>query len=410
MSDASLNTAAGISFESGIDPAARCPNCGARGRSAFYRVDGIPVHSCLLVPSREQATGFPTGGLQLGLCPACGFICNTLFDPSVHDYSADYEETQGFSATFNKFAESLARRLVSRYDLHGKVILEIGCGKGEFLVTLCELGENRGIGIDPSYIPERTPSHAAGRIEFIRDFYTEKYAHLTADFVCCRHTLEHIAPTGEFLRTLRQGLGDRLSTIVFFELPETMRILREGAFWDLYYEHCSYFTTGSLARLFRRSGFELLELDLDYDDQYILIAGRPAGRPTEPSLSRENDLGDVRNAVATFAKACPAQMEKWRRRIDQNVADGRRTVIWGSGSKGVAFLTTLKMYDQIEYVVDVNPHKHGKFMPTTAQEIVGPEFLKSYRPDCVIVMNPIYCEEIRQELDRLDLRAELLLV
>ena len=44
--------------------------------------------------------------------------------------------------------------------------------------------------------------------------------------------------------------------MVFFELPDTERVLTEAAFWDIYYEHCSYFTPGSLARLFRRTGFE----------------------------------------------------------------------------------------------------------------------------------------------------------
>ena len=67
----------------------------------------------------------------------------------------------------------------------------------------------------------------------------------------CRHTLEHIAPTGRFLRTIRNVIGDRSDTVVLFELPDAVRILREGAFWDINYEHCSYFSPGSLSRLFR---------------------------------------------------------------------------------------------------------------------------------------------------------------
>ena len=54
--------------------------------------------------------------------------------------------------------------------------------------------------------------------------------------------------------------------------------LREAAFWDVYYEHCSYFSTGSLARLFRAAKFDLLELGRDYGDQYLLLAARPADR------------------------------------------------------------------------------------------------------------------------------------
>jgi C-methyltransferase C-terminal domain len=58
--------------------------------------------------------------------------------------------------------------------------------------------------------------------------------------------------------------------------------------------------------------------------------------------------------------------------------------------------------------VDINPHKHGRFMPGTGQEIVAPEFLVGYGPTDVLVMNPIYTEEIRQNLARLGLAPMLL--
>jgi hypothetical protein len=58
--------------------------------------------------------------------------------------------------------------------------------------------------------------------------------------------------------------------------------------------------------------------------------------------------------------------------------------------------------------VDINPYKHGTYMAGTGQEIVGPEFLREYRPDVVIVMNPIYCNEIQQNLDRIGVTAELM--
>ncbi|MDL5502674.1 MAG: hypothetical protein QSU88_05600, partial [Candidatus Methanoperedens sp.] len=87
--------------------------------------------------------------------------------------------------------------------------------------------------------------------------------------------------------------------------------------------------------------------------------------------------------------------------------NGRRVVLWGGGSKGVAFLTTLNIIDEVEYVVDINPKKNGTYMAGTGQKIVAPEFLIKYKPDIVIVMNPIYCNEIQETLDKIGIIAEL---
>ena len=87
---------------------------------------------------------------------------------------------------------------------------------------------------------------------------------------------------------------------------------------------------------------------------------------------------------------------------------GQRVVVWGGGAKGVTFLNTLKTQDQIEYVVDINPRKQGRYVPGTGQQIVPPEFLRDYQPDVVIVMNPIYKSEIEQIIKGLGLTAKFL--
>jgi hypothetical protein len=385
-----------------------CYNCGVQQMSIFYEVESIPVHSCLLMPSHTEAVSYPKRDLRLGFCQACGFIQNTVFDPAVHEYSTKYEETQAFSPRFNRFAEDLVRRLIERYDLRGKDVLEIGCGKGEFLVQLCEMGENRGIGIDPGYIPERTTSTAAAWIRFIQDFYSEKYAYLTADFVCCRHTLEHIQPTRQFVQMVRNAIGDRRETIVFFEVPDVARILKEQVFMDIYYEHCSYFSLGSLARLFRSCGFEVLDLAKDFDDQYLLIEARPSSGPAEQFFPCEDDLEELAHDVKLFEESYARHLEQWQNKLQQIAERGQRAVLWGAGSKAVAFCTTLGVNGEIEYLIDVNPHKHNKFLPGTGHKVVSPQFLKEYRPDVVIAMNPIYCDEIRGDLTQMGITAELI--
>jgi hypothetical protein len=384
-----------------------CPSCGSVGMSVFFELESAPAHSVLLLPTREEALSYPRGDIALGFCQSCGFISNVAFDPNLHEYSARYEATQAFSPTFNAFAHRLATRLIDQYNLHGKAIIEIGCGQGEFLTMLCQLGDNRGIGFDPAYDNVRSQSQAQDRVTFIKDFYSEKYAHYHADFVCCKMTLEHIQHTADFVGTVRRSLGDQSNAIVFFQVPDVTRILQELAFWDIYYEHCSYLSLGSLARLFRHCGFDVVSLAKEYDGQYLMIEAKPGDGKGGVSLEQEDDLDDVARDVTYFSQNYPRKLDSWRRELRNLNQARRRTVIWGAGSKGVSFLTALDIQDEIEYAVDINPHKHGTYMAGTGQEIVAPEFLKEYRPDVVIVMNPIYCNEIRQDLDGMGCTAEL---
>jgi len=385
-----------------------CPSCFGSRMDEFFALQGVPTNSCILLKTRDEATSYPRGDIQLAFCPACGFISNMAFDPVLTEYSGRYEETQGFSETFNSFHRKLAERMIARHNLHRKNVLEIGCGKGEFLSLLAELGENQGIGFDPGYHEDRTSQSTARRVTFVKDFYSEKYASYKADFVCCKMTLEHIHPTAQFISTVRRAIGHRSDTIVFFQIPEVTRIVRDCAFEDIYYEHCSYFSPGSLARLFRQCGFDVLNLDTEYSDQYLTIEARPSDGTPRPPLVLEDDLDSLTRYVQEFPAKCATILNRWRGRIRESHARGKRIVLWGSGSKGVSFLTTLEVSNSIEYVVDINPYRQGFFMPATGQQIVPPTFLKNYRPDIVVIMNAIYRDEITRDLDAMGLNPEIL--
>ncbi len=398
-----------VSFKNGMDSRLLCPSCNSQGLMTFYSVDDVPVHSCLLVAERSEALKYRRGDLALAFCKSCGLICNYKYEPDFMEYSTDYEETQFFSSCFNAFAKSLAERLVDTYDLHNKNILEIGCGGGEFLTTLCRLGNNRGIGFDPAYNPGRAGDEDSVNVRFIKDLYSEKYSHLRADFICCRHTLEHIDQTGQFLRILRDAIGSREETIVFFEVPDVGRVLSQGAFWDIYYEHCSYFSESSLAMLFSMSGFEIIQTSLDYDGQYLMITAAPCiKRHNGRGINWDDGLERLFNTIENFANICSSKLTSWRNVIECLIAENQRVVLWGSGSKAVGFLTTLGLNDHIQYVVDINPNKQGMYMPGCGQRIVSPKFLIDYRPSHVIVMNSIYRQEIQNELNKLGIKAELM--
>jgi hypothetical protein len=194
---------------------------------------------------------------------------------------------------------------------------------------------------------------------------------------------------------------------VLFQVPDVTRILQNCAFEDIYYEHCSYFSTGSLARLFRNCGFEVLNLETGYDSQYVMIDARPANGRHPVMLSEEEDLNRLKSLVGVFPGKFQKKISEWRKRIDNFSNRGRRVVVWGSGSKGVTFLTTLGINNVVEYVVDINPFRQGCYMAGTGHRIIAPDFLKKYRPDVVVAMNAIYIDEIKRDLNKLSLDPEI---
>src|SRR6516162_6267726 len=349
----------------------RCPNCESSGRRRpFYEVQRVPTNSCLLIETRARALDFPTGDIMLAVCGECGFIYNATWDSELTIYSDQYEETQGFSATFNAFNRSIAEKLVSSYDIRGKTVLEIGCGKGEFLTLICKLGDNRGIGYDPSFVPARQRSEQD--VRFVREFFAEGTNEVAPDLLCCKMTLEHIGQTHRFLASVR-SVANRKDSVIFFQVPDVDRILKEGAFWDVYYEHCSYFSAASLKHLFTRTGFAVQRIWTGYDDQYLMIVTSPAEHGTDVTLGDEDGVAAIIRMSSSFAAAAARSRVAWLSRLRNWAAAGQRTVLWGSGSKAVAFLTTLGVHDEVEHAVDINPYRVGKFLPGTGQRTVAPE-------------------------------------
>ena len=383
-----------------------CPSCGRPGAQPFFSLPDVPRHSCVLVPERAAAIAYPRGHIELACCGGCGFVFNARFTEDDSHYASNYEETQGFSPTFARFARGLAERLTETYELHGKTVLEVGCGKGEFLSLMVEAGAARGIGFDPSFVPGRLESPVAGRLEFRKEYFTAQTPPMDVDFICCRHTLEHIADTRTFMSLLREYVAGRPHAHVFVEVPDFGRINREAAFWDVFHEHCSYFDGSSLAALFRCAGLDVVESWLDYDDQYLMIVGRPA-----EAASRCNGavMNEALDQAHDFAARVQQEIDRWRDLLRSRATAGQRVAVWGSGSKCVGLLTALGFpaTDEIGCIVDINPHRHGKYMPAIEQPIVAPSALVEYDPHLVIILNPIYRGEIAAELERLGLTPEI---
>ncbi|MFP3867921.1 MAG: class I SAM-dependent methyltransferase [Desulfobacteraceae bacterium] len=387
-----------------------CPVCNSSDISIFFEINQVPIHCCILWPTAAEARSAPRGDIRLGFCRDCGHIFNIAFNPKYMQYNQEYENSLHFSACFRDYAQSLAQRLIDRYDLHGKDIIEIGCGQGDFLVLLCRLGGNRGLGFDPSYTPERHANNSLEQVTFIQDFYSRQYANYKADFVCCRHLLEHIQDPVNFLLNLEHTIRDQNGTMVFFEVPNVMFTLRDSGIWDLIYEHCSYFSSSSLARAFTSAGFKVLSVTDAYEGQFLLIEALAGKSGAASESDPEPNLESLASYVAAFAERYQDELERWRHKIDEAEKAGKKVVVWGAGSKGVTFLNNLKVQNQIDYIIDINPYKQGKYVPVTGQKVMAPEFLREYCPDLVIVMNPIYLNEIQGTINHMNITTNVLAV
>ena len=374
-----------------------CAACGGRNMEEFYRQAAVPVHSVLLFPTRARARRCPRGQIRLGACQDCGLVTNLDFDPHLLDYGEQYEENQGYSPTFDAFHRDLAAAWIRRYGLHGKRLLEIGCGKGEFLSLLCESGGNRGLGFDPAFT--RARSRARGEVEFVRELYSSANAAQDVDFVCCKMTLEHVHRPTELLDALRSGIAE--NTSVVFQVPNAARIFDEGAFWDIYYEHCHYFSRRALEALFHGCGFALDAVETAYQDQYLFVHAR--SRSAAPSAA-----GSGRTPVAEMASALEGKLAQWRAWFQESGT--QRIVLWGGGSKAVALLSALTVPDRVHCVVDINPHRQQTFLPPAGHKIVAPQDLPGIDPQIVVVMNPVYEAEIRQALAALGLTPRLVMM
>ena len=382
-----------------------CLVCGASS-NVFFETQNIPVCCNILWPTRAAAVTAEQAEIRLAFCRSCGYIYNAAFDPARLTYDASYDNSLHFSPRFQEYARGLAAYLVERYALHGKTVIEIGCGNAEFLSLLCQQGSNCGIGFDPSFIANRAELRSGEGIEIIADEYSDRYSDRSCDLLCSRHMLEHVPNPRTIVATVRRALEKNPRAAVYFEVPNVLFTLRQNGVWDIIYEHCSYFGPQALHRLFTGAGFHVRDIRESFGGQYLSLEAMVSdGNEYHPAADETERLAAD---VAAFSAYRAKLIENWNAKFDQMRRSGLHAVVWGAGSKGTTFINTLRERHQIQYVVDINPHKQGRYIPGTGQTIVAPEALREIQPDFVILMNPIYRDEVERIVAGLGLAPQLL--
>ena len=381
-----------------------CPICASDALQPFLHRDAVPVHQNLVVKSLHAARSLASGVLDMAVCAHCGFVCNRAFDLSLLAYGEDYDNTQSCSAYFDAYLDELVRHLVEERGLRNSTIVEVGCGKGQFLRKLVSYpgANNLGFGFDPSYVGPDTDLD--DRLVFRRCYYDDTCTDVQADAVVCRHVIEHVPQPLSLLRSVRTALVHTPRARVFFETPCVEWILRHRVIWDFFYEHCSLFSAASLRAAFQQAGFAVTRVDTLFNGQYLWLEAQVHTGPLPPT---EHYAGTATLALA-YGEDEQKLCQLWLERLHSLRKHGP-IALWGAGAKGATLANLVDPNGTlIDCIVDINPRKQGHYLPGTGHPIVAPAELPLRGVRQAILMNPNYRQENLQLLTQASLHLELI--
>lgn len=387
------------------DPALEiCPACSddAVGEP-FLEIGPVPVNCSAFASSATEARRAERGFISLTACSRCGYIHNARFDPAAIAYGSGYDNSLDHSEVFRAYEKELVSELDRRWPLRGGTVVEIGCGSGHFLASLCRRAGCDGIGFDPSF-PGGT---VEAPISIVASMFTGSEEIQAKDLICCRHVLEHIADPYGFLSTIQVSMDPGCG--LYVEVPSAEHIFGSSDVWDLIYPHYSYFSAPSLIRLAQRAGIEVLAVNRRFNEEFLSIhatKGRSPGAAEHGRARVEDLISDTERFAHRFAR----RVSESARTIEVASADGKSIALWGAGARAVTFLNLVPGADRIPLIVDVNPAKTGRHVPGTGQRVVGPDDHQVRDADVVMVMNAVYAGEIGERLRLVGSSAELVVV
>jgi hypothetical protein len=381
-----------------------CRGCGSDDVTPVLDLDPLPVAGAGVFPESSLALSVLRAPQRLSFCGSCGLVFNRVFDPALLQTDTSECTSQAASAVFRTYATGVAREWVDTLELGGSTGCEIGSGDGWFAQCLLELGVARMRLVDPRADIDDVPDHLRSRVDVVPGLFRVEDLPERARFVCLRHTLEHLPRPDEFLGLVATAMRRAATTYFVGEVPALERILAIGAFWDLQYEHCSYFARPVLEGTLARAGFPGGRTQLRYDDQYLTwrasLDRQDGGDGLHPIS--QDVLDDLRGRVRAFATNVREQLAHWKAWLAAADAKGDEVVVWGGGAKGSTFVNLLAS-PTIRRVVDVNPQLQGGFLGGGGQPIVGPADLRLDPPRLVLLMNSVYTSEVEGLLRDLSL-------
>ncbi|MBE6374003.1 MAG: class I SAM-dependent methyltransferase [Lentisphaerae bacterium] len=311
--------------------------------------------------------------LELRQCSCCGVV--QLTNPPV-PYFRDVIRAAGCSPEMHAFRLKQFSDWLEEFQLQNAKILEVGCGKGEYLEIMREAG---GEVYGTEHLDESVQvcrKHGLNVEQIYFEHGDEKLKNGPFGGFFILNWLEHIPDLHTFLQGIRNNLTPDAAGLV--EVPNFDMMLKKGLSAEFTADHLYYFTEETFRVTLESCGFQVLSCRSVWHD-YILSANVRRKQPLDTSLFRRKQQMLVRE-INAFA--------------------GRygKTAIWGAGHQSLAVMAMAELDKKICYVVDSAPFKQGKFTHATHLPIVPPDTLKNDTPDAVLVMCAGFSDEVARIL------------
>jgi SAM-dependent methyltransferase len=263
---------------------------------------------------------------------------------------------------------------IDRFNLHGKKIVEIGCGNGNNLTIVKECGaEPYGIEFSEE-AAEKAKSMGLHVYNTFLDSDNCKIDDIFFDGFYTFNFLEHLPNPLETLRGMRNNLSDNAYGIV--EVPNTDMLLNGGVFYDFVLDHLFYFTKDTLKMLLFLSGYEVLSCNSIWNDFIISAIVQKRKKLDLSCFERQKEI------IIT--------------QIDKYISgyESYKVAVWGASHQAFFILALLKNARQLKYVVDSAEFKQGRYTPVSQIPIVAPEQIHADPVKAIIVMASSFSDEV----------------